>query len=162
MLLGEVTQECQGRAVGRVQADAPASEVPGPGRLAGGCISLLAAAVGAPEQPDFEGRIVVLEDIGDPAYRTDRQLVQLLRAGLLQTAAGFVIGTVTGWEKQEKDPPIVQLGDVWRDLILPLGKPTVMNFPFGHQPNPMTMPLGCMAELDAGSGTLAITESAVS
>lgn len=131
------------------------------GRLAGGCISILAAAVGAPEQPDFESRIVLLEDIGDPVYRTDRQLVQLLRAGLLQKAAGFVIGTVTAWEKQERETPIITIDHLWRDLIEPLGKPTIVNFPFGHEPNPMTMPLGCMAELDADAGTLTVIEAAV-
>jgi muramoyltetrapeptide carboxypeptidase len=132
------------------------------GRLAGGCLSLLAAAVGTPEEPDFDGRIVLIEDIGDPCYRSDRQLLQLLRAGLLNKAAGFVIGTVTGWEKQEKEPPVITIEDVWRDLIVRLGKPAISGFPFGHEPNPMTMPLGCMAELDADSGTLKVTEPAVS
>ncbi len=139
------------------------SLVPGKasGRLAGGCLSILAAAVGTPEEPDFEGRIVLIEDIGDPCYRSDRQLLQLLRAGLLQKVAGFVIGTVTGWEKQEKEPPVITLDDVWRDLIVPLGKPTISGFPFGHEANPMTMPLGCLAELDAETGMLVVVETAV-
>lgn len=133
------------------------------GPLAGGCLALLAAAVGTPEAPDFEGRIVVLEDVGDPAYRVDRLIMQLRRSGILERAAGFVIGTVTGWEKEEDQagPPAITLDDVWRDLIAPLGKPTITGFPFGHVPNPLTIPLGCRAILDADGCALTIAESAV-
>lgn len=133
------------------------------GRLAGGCLSILAGAVGTPEAPDFAGRIVLLEDVGEPVYRIDRYLVQLKRAGLLQQAAGFVIGVVTGWRAEEKiEDPVITPEDVWRDHILPLGKPAIAGFPFGHEPNPLTLPLGCLAELDADSGTLSILEPAVS
>lgn len=131
------------------------------GRLAGGCIALLAAAVGTPDASDFAGRIVLLEDVDEAAYRIDRYLMQLLRAGILAQAAGFVIGTVTDWEKHEKSPPVLTLSDVWRDLIVPLGKPAITGFPFGHEPNPITLPLSCMAELDAGARTLTLLESAV-
>jgi muramoyltetrapeptide carboxypeptidase len=131
------------------------------GRLAGGCLTLLGVAIGTPESPDFRDRIVLIEDIGDRAYRVDRMLVQALRAGLLQQAAGFVIGTVTGWEKEEKEPPIITLDQVWRDHIAPLGKPAIVGFPFGHEPNPLTLPLGCRAELNADAGTLTVLESAV-
>jgi muramoyltetrapeptide carboxypeptidase len=131
------------------------------GPLAGGCLALLAAAVGTPDAPDFNGRLVLLEDVDEAAYRVDRCLMQLLNAGILQKAAGFVIGNVTDWEKQEKTAPAILLPDVWRDLIVPLDKPTITGFPFGHEPNPLTLPLGCLAELDADSGSLTILESAV-
>jgi muramoyltetrapeptide carboxypeptidase len=71
------------------------------GRLAGGCITLLCTASGTTDAPDFTGRIVVLEDIGDAVYRVDRCIVQLIRACHLDKAAGIVVGTVTDWEKEE-------------------------------------------------------------
>jgi muramoyltetrapeptide carboxypeptidase len=132
------------------------------GALAGGCLALLGAAVGTPESPDFAGRIVLIEDVGERAYRVDRLLMQLLRAGLLQQAAGFVIGTVTGWMEGETGTPPITLDRVWRDYIVPLGKPAVADFPFGHEPNPLTLPLGCRARLDADACTLEILEPAVS
>lgn len=132
------------------------------GRLAGGCLSLLAAAVGTPDEPDFTGRIALIEDVGEHAYRIDRMLMQLLRAGHLQCAAGFVIGTVTGWENDESGSPAISLDAIWRDYILPLGKPAVLGFPFGHEPNPLTLPLGCLARLDADTHTLEVLEPAVS
>ena len=131
------------------------------GRLAGGCLALLSAAAGTPEAPDFAGRIVLIEDVGERVYRVDRMLMQLLRAGQLQRAAGFVIGTVTGWDEKETCEPPITLDRVWRDYIVPLGKPAVTGFPIGHEPNPMTLPLGCLARLDADAGTIEILESAV-
>lgn len=169
--LSEAADTCFWRAVGSaeplgpyVTGDASVRTLVGGrarGRLAGGCLSLLAAAVGTPETPDFRGRIVLIEDIGEPTYRIDRLLVQLQRAGLLQQAAGLVLGTVTGWEKQEKEPSAIALDALWQDLIAPLGKPTIVGFPFGHVPNPLTLPLGCLAELDADAGALTLLEPAV-
>jgi muramoyltetrapeptide carboxypeptidase len=131
------------------------------GRLAGGCLELLSSAVGTPETPDFTGRIVVFEDVGIATYRVDRSLTQLKRAGLLERAAGFVIGTVAGWEREEKEPPVLTPDAVWRDHLAPLGKPTLLGFPFGHEPNPLSLPLGCLAELDTDAGTLTVLEPAV-
>ncbi len=132
------------------------------GRLAGGCISLLAAAVGTKHPPRFAGRIGVLEDTGEPVYRCDRDLVQLLRGTDISEAAGFVIGTVTGWRDQEKAPPEITLDDLWTDLLRPLGKPTIVGYPFGHEPDPVTLPLGCLATLDADAGSVTLLEAAVS
>jgi muramoyltetrapeptide carboxypeptidase len=131
------------------------------GPLAGGCLALLGAAIGTTEAPDFAGRIVLIEDVGERAYRVDRLLMQLLRAGLLQRAAGFVIGTVTGWLEGETCVPPITLDRVWRDYIVPLGKPAILGFPFGHEPDPLTIPLGCLARLDADEGTLEVLEAAV-
>ncbi len=131
------------------------------GKLAGGCLCLLASAVGAREQPDFTGRIVLIEDVGEAVYRLDRYLTQLLRAGILQSAAGFVIGTATDWHKHEKEDAAITPDDLWRTLVAPLGKPAVTGFPFGHEPNPLTLPLGCRVTLDATARTLTFTEPAV-
>ncbi|MBN9500295.1 MAG: LD-carboxypeptidase, partial [Armatimonadetes bacterium] len=43
--------------------------------------------------------------------------------------------------------------------IAPLGKPTVIDFPFGHCKNMLTLPLGIQARLDATAGTLTYLES---
>lgn len=169
--LSETAEECFWRMVTRAEpfgrydtGDAAIRTLIGGkarGRLAGGCLALLGAAVGTLEEPDFTGRIVLIEDVGEVIYRVDRLLVQLLRAGLLQNAAGFVIGTVTNCEDTQTEEPFIRLEDVWQDHIVPLGKPTIAGFPFGHEPNPLTLPLGCLAELDADAGTLTILEPAV-
>jgi muramoyltetrapeptide carboxypeptidase len=131
------------------------------GRLTGGCLSLLAASCGTPEQPDFQGRIVVIEDVNENVPHVDRHLSQLLRSGAFEGAAGIVLGTVTDWDKDLKSPATISLDDIWKDRLLPLGMPLIVDFPFGHVENPLTLPLGCMAELDAGARRLTMLESAV-
>ena len=42
-----------------------------------------------------------------------------------------------------------------------LGKPTISGFPFGPEPNPLTLPLGVTAVLDADAKTLSLEEAAV-
>lgn len=131
------------------------------GRLAGGCLTLLCSAVGTADPPDFADRIVVLEDTDEPLYRVDRFLTQLRGSGLLQRAAGFVVGTSSHWDRYPEANHGFTLRDIWEQLLAPLGKPTVLGFPIGHVESPLTLPLGCMAELDADHGTLVITEPAV-
>lgn len=131
------------------------------GELAGGCLCLLARACGSRFAPCFRGKIVLIEDVGESIYRADRDLIQLRNAGLLDDAAGFVVGTVTGWQKLEEEGGNTP-DALWQDVLAPLGKPTITGYPFGHEPNPLTFPLGVRARLDADAGSVTLLDSAVS
>ncbi len=126
------------------------------GRLAGGCLCLLAHACGTPLQPNLDGCIVALEDVGEPLYRIDRFITQLLLSGVLQNAAGFVAGTVTRWENEEASPRPDNLLQLWLDRLGPLNKPILAGFPFGHEPDPLTIPLGRRAALNADARSLTL------
>ncbi|MDE2126253.1 MAG: LD-carboxypeptidase [Armatimonadetes bacterium] len=131
------------------------------GRLAGGCLTLLAHACGTAYRPRWRGCIVVLEDVSEAIYGVDRSMAQLKACGLLSEAAGFVVGTVTAWRRAEQTDSSNQLEHVWRDYLADLGVPVITGFPCGHEPNALTLPLGAVARLDADAGTLTLTESAV-
>ncbi len=90
-----------------LQDPAPAGEVPGrapdtlvpgmaEGLLCGGCLSLVAATLGTPYQIDAAGKLLLLEDIGEAPHRVERFLAQIREAGILASAAGFVIGAGDG------------------------------------------------------------------
>lgn len=169
--LSETAQDCFWRMVERAEpfglydtTGAPIRTLVGgkaEGRLAGGCLSICQAALGAPECPDFDGRLVLIEDVGEAAYRIDRMLMHLRRSGAFDRAAGFIVGDATDWDKGLTRPPGIDLSQVWQDVLAPLRKPTVVGFPFGHVPNPLTLPLGCLARLDADAGTVEVLEPAV-
>ena len=129
------------------------------GNLTGGCLTLLAHLCGTPYAPDFTDKIVLIEDVGEAVYRADRLLTQLKLSGLLEAAAGFVIGHITGWKGQEGDESRNDPETLWRDTFAELGKPTISGFPFGHEPNPLTLPLGVRARLDADARTLTLLGS---
>jgi len=131
------------------------------GDLSGGCLCLLACSCGSKHAPNFDGKIVLIEDVGDAVYRADRNLWQLRNAGLFENAAGFVVGSLTNWRKFEADPPLNTPEMLFEEFFGSLGKPTVTGFPFGHEPNPLTLPLGVTAHLDADAKTLTLLDPAV-
>lgn len=65
------------------------------GVLIGGNLALLAHLVGTPSDPDYTGKILFIEDIGEYLYSIDRMLIQLQRAGKLQGLAGMIVGGFT-------------------------------------------------------------------
>lgn len=134
------------------------------GQLVGGNLSLLCALVGTPWQPPFRGRILFLEDVGEPPYRLDRMLTHLLNCSLLQQVAGIAIGVNHDCE----DPRATKGGeyrqtaeDVFRERLRPLKIPAVMGLPFGHVPINATLPVGARVTLDANQGDLILDEPAV-
>ncbi|MHB1501598.1 MAG: S66 peptidase family protein [Candidatus Dormibacteria bacterium] len=133
------------------------SLVPGvaEGYLAGGCLTLLAALVGSPWQPDLRGCILCFEDVDEEPYRIERSLSQLLAAGLLSGCAGIVIGEHANCEPKR---PGLTLGleQVFRDLLVPLGVPVLYHLPIGHGRHIATLPLGAPARLDSAQGLLTV------
>ena len=134
------------------------------GQLIGGNLSILCASLGTPWQPPFRDRILFFEDVDEVPYRFDRMLTQLLNAGLLQQVAGIAIGINHDcFDPKAKDAKEYRqtMEDVFRDRLLPLEVPLVMNLPFGHVPINATLPVGAQVTLDATKGRLVVGEAAV-
>lgn len=134
------------------------------GRLVGGNLSVLCAAMGTPFQPSFKNGILFFEDVDEEPYCFDRMLTQLSNAGVLRQVSGVAVGT----NAHCSDPKAAgarefrqTLIDVLKDRLLPLGVPVVAGLPFGHVRRNATLPMGVTATLDADNGDLIITEAAV-
>lgn len=138
-------------------AEAPKGQtlIPGvaTGLVGGGCLSLLADSLGTHESFDTTGQIVLIEDIGEKPHRIDAMLTHLLNAGAIQNAAGFVIGEMTDTAKIA-DPAHPTWQSIIEERLAPLGKPTILYYPFGHIDAMLTLPLGRKATLNADAGTL--------
>jgi muramoyltetrapeptide carboxypeptidase len=126
------------------------------GRLTGGCAGLLSSAIGTRLQPDFRGRIVILEEIDNEGYIHDGILTQLRNAGLFDGAAGIVVGDI----KSKWSGGIAELSaeDIVEEVLGPLGLPLIFGLPIGHNKHHATVPLGALATLDADAGTLVVEE----
>jgi muramoyltetrapeptide carboxypeptidase len=118
------------------------------GRLVGGNLAQLTALAGTPFAPDYDGAILVLEDVGEATYRIDRMLRQLALSGTLARVAGIAFGHFTEGgapgEAASRD-----LDHVLREAADMAGVPAVTGIPLGHIPDQWTVPLGAFAELDA-------------
>ncbi len=129
------------------------------GRLIGGNLTLVSTLMGTPYEPDFQNRIVFLEDVDEAPYRIDRMLTQLWLAGKLQHAAGIAFGKFT---KTEDDGNTFSIEEIIRRRCAPLGIPVVSGLMIGHIADKTTVPIGIMARLDGDAGSLELLEPAVS
>lgn len=131
------------------------SLVPGvaTGRLVGGNLALVSALMGTPYAWNLDGAILVLEDVLEAVYRIDRMLTQLRLSGALERVTGIVFGQFT---EIPEDPDNTErpLARVLREFAEQVGKPCIANFPIGHVPDHVTLPLGALAELDANNPAL--------
>jgi muramoyltetrapeptide carboxypeptidase len=125
------------------------------GRVVGGNLALLVSLIGTKYAPDYEGAIVVIEDVNEAHYRIDRMLTQLRLSGAFDESVGIVFGGFTDVPKEFGDE-IWTLDRVLEDLAQRAGVPCVAGAPFGHIDMQWTIPLGARAELDADSRTLNI------
>lgn len=127
------------------------------GRLVGGCLSLVQALIGTPWQPDLDGALLCVEDVGEPPRRIDQMLTQLLAAGLLDRVAGIVVGELVNCRpgvRGDAYPHSLTIEQVLDELLAPLGVPVLSGLPIGHGRHLATLPLGIQAELDANAGVL--------
>jgi muramoyltetrapeptide carboxypeptidase len=118
------------------------------GRLIGGNLATLCHLLGTPYEPVWKGRVLFVEDQGEPLYRIDRMLTHLKLAGCLDQLAGLVVGDFVGVE---------DMADVWRivmSVVRATPYPVAAGFPIGHGAANHTMPLGMAVRLDAASPSL--------
>jgi len=132
------------------------------GRLTGGNLSLLAALAGTPYAlKDIKGKLLFIEEIGEPPYRVDRLLTQLRQSLDLKSLAGIALGIFddNSPENAKDATPVI---NVLRDRLGDLGIPVYYGLSFGHIRDMITIPYGTEAELDTSSATLTFFENAVS
>lgn len=135
----------------------PHTLVPGKssGVLCGGNLSLLAASLGTPWEIDTRGKILFLEDIGEKTYRVDAMLTQLRNAGKFRDCAGIILGAWTDCPPEYPEKTLL-LPEIFEQLIVPAGKPAIMDVGCGHVLPTLSLPLGRMCTLDADRCTITL------
>lgn len=134
------------------------------GPLVAGNLTLISTTMGTPYEIDTRGKILCIEDVGEEPYSMDRMLTQLRLAGKFDQAAGIVLGECARCTPREFRPGFdsnLSLGEVIDDILGGLKIPVLTGLTFGHTSDQLTLPLGCMAALDADKGTLTIEEAGV-
>ena len=130
------------------------------GELIGGNLSVIVSMIGSAYEPDFEDKIVYLEEIGEKPYRVDKMLFHLLYATNLKKAAGIVLGIFYECNKDKKEAGFT-LKQAIGDLLKPTGIPVSYGLSFGHVNNKITIPNGIRAMFNATKNSLKLLEKAV-
>lgn len=123
------------------------------GELVGGNLSLLVSTLGTDYELNTNGKLLLLEDIGEEPYRIDAMLNQLKFAGKLQEAAGIIVGDFANAEPK-KEKPSLSLDQVFHDYFTDLPCPVLAGFKIGHCFPHFSMPLGAMAEMSTARKSL--------
>ncbi|MCB9730665.1 MAG: LD-carboxypeptidase [Deltaproteobacteria bacterium] len=108
------------------------------GALAGGNLCMLASIVGTPWEARFEGRVVLLEEVGEPAYKVDRLFTQLRLSGAFDRAVALVLGDFSALDATQS----AAVAAFFAAEAKTLGIPVVTNAPFGHDRRNAPLPFG--------------------
>ena len=127
------------------------------GQLVGGNLTVLTALAGSPYLPDFTGKILFLEDVGEAPYRIDRMFSTLKLMGALDRIAGLVFGECTDCKPGDGYGSLT-LEQILDHYILPLGIPAYRGAMIGHIREQFIVPVGGRVELDADAGTFRLLE----
>lgn len=130
------------------------------GRLVGGNLAMIMAAMGTPWEIDTRGAIFFFEDVEEPPYSMARMLLTLRHAGKLQQCAGIVVGACADCEEPRDVSPYT-LNEVFDQVLGDLRIPVFSGLPLGHTDEQLTVPLGVRARMDAAARTLTVLESGV-
>ena len=132
------------------------------GILYGGCLSILVAALGTPNDIRTEGTILFLEDIAAKPFQIDRMLMQLKLAGKLNEVRGIIFGEML--DCRQSPTQDYTLEEVVLRVVGDLRIPVAFGLRSGHVSRAnVTLPFGVRAHLDVGREvSLTILESAVS
>lgn len=124
------------------------------GRLLPANLTLLAALCGTPYMPDPDGAILLIEEIGEEAYRVDRLLSQLWNAGILKRISGLALGAFTGTDPTRISIDPLPIGEVFAEYVRRAAVPAVQGIPYGHIARKLTLPVGAPARIDGEAGTI--------
>jgi muramoyltetrapeptide carboxypeptidase len=132
------------------------------GWLLAGNLTLLAAITGTPYLPKPEGALLLVEEIGEEAYRVDRLLSQLYNAKILSKVSALAFGAFTDTKPTRVSVEPLPIEDVFAEYVRRAAVPAIGGLLYGHIPTKLTLPLGVHARLDGTRGTLKLLEAGVS
>lgn len=128
------------------------------GTLWGGNLAMIASLVGTPWLPQFDDGILVIEDVNEHPFRTERMLLQLHQSGILARQRAIITGSFTGATLSEYDQGF-DFSSVWNGICQLTGLPVITGLDFGHDYNTVTLPLGARATVQVSGGTSQLTLS---
>lgn len=130
------------------------------GEIIGGNLSLLVSNLDSPYEINTKGKILFIEDVGEKNYKIDRMLTSLALAGKFNDCNGVILGTWSGCTPDARNGiSDLDLLTIFKEIISPYNKPTIMNFRAGHNYPQPTFPLGTLVKLNAAEKEIHFLES---
>ena len=132
------------------------------GKLVGGNLSLICSTMGSVYEAKTMGSILFIEDVGEAPYRIDRYLSELKLAGKLDLVNGIIIGRFSRRETEAPDRSTdFQMHQVFQQYFSKMKAPVIFNFPSGHGSKNVSLPLGCIVEINTDDEIFKVLESPI-
>lgn len=96
-------------------------------KFTGGNLCLVACSLGSKHEIETAGKVLLLEEIGEPPYRVDRMLQQLKNAGKFDKVTAIIFGEMVACDSQQ-----ISLKEVLEDIFADADFPVAIGLPFGH------------------------------
>jgi muramoyltetrapeptide carboxypeptidase len=113
--------------------------------ITGGNLTLITSSLGTSSEIITDNKILFIEEVGEAAYRIDRMLIQLKRAGKLQKLRGLIIGHMTNITDEKEFGKTVS--EIFLEHVSDYTFPVCFHFPAGHEAPNMPIILGMKAKL---------------
>ena len=121
------------------------------GELVGGNLSMLVSLLGTPWSPEYFGKILFIEEIGERPYKVLRMLTQLRLAGAFAGLQAVLLGDFL----QCTHAHGATLEMVFREFFLKLKIPVFKGLACGHGEYNLPLEIGALASIDV-SGSLSV------
>ncbi|MFC2129521.1 LD-carboxypeptidase [Bacteroidota bacterium] len=121
------------------------------GVLVGGNLSVLYSLAGTPYEPDYEGKILFLEDLDEYLYHIDRMILNFELRGIFEKISGLVIGDLS--DMHDNSTPFGKSAlEIITQRAHKYKLPTLFGFPAGHNKTNYTLIFGRLATLKVKEG----------
>jgi muramoyltetrapeptide carboxypeptidase len=131
----------------------------GIGRSIGGNLVTFVSNMGTDYDVEYEDTILFIEEIGEPAYKIDRALTQLINSKGFRGIKGIILGDFNDCGGENENA--YSLMELFEERLKKLGIPVIYNFKSGHCWPMMTLPMGAKIAIDADEGSIKILEEVV-
>ena len=110
------------------------------GKLIGGNLTAFNYLLGTKYCPDFNGKILLLEDVGEKTYKTNIMLQQLRQQKGFTKLKGIIIGQFSNVPSPDAEDKTLK--ETIQNFIQDLDIPVIEDFNYGHISNREILPLG--------------------
>lgn len=117
--------------------------------VVGGNLAIIYSLIGTDADINTEGKILIIEDIGEAIYSVDRMMWSLKKSGKLDKLVGLIVGGMTNMKDSEV-PFGQSVEQVIAEAVSEYDFPLCFNFPFGHIEDNRAVILGRSATLTVG------------
>lgn len=129
------------------------------GVLVGGNLKILENMSGSISSIDTAGKILFVEDVGEPLYNIDRMFCNLHRSGKLNQLKGLIVGSFTNIKPDNPDAPFGRdIYQIVKERTAGFHYPICFDFPVGHQKNNFALKCGIKHRLDVQNDAVSFNE----